>query len=151
MAIEESVQIMVAKTPFEYYRASFIPTTSIPTASSSPSKETLKSSKTQPTVTTSPSTTPEPKSEPPLRIIQVVWPYVNLRDGPGTHYKNIGRIKKGTSLALLEDDGDWLRIRLQDGKEVWVNKEATTLAQKLQPPPSSTPVPTSTPEKPNPM
>lgn len=146
MAIEESVQIMVEKTPSEYYRVSSIPPTSSP-----PSKENIKSSKTQPTPTTSPSTTPETKSEPPLRIIQVIWPYVNLRDGPGTSYKTVGSVKKGTSLALLEDNGDWLRIRLQDGKEVWVNKEATTLAQKPQPPPSSTPAPTSTPEKPNPM
>jgi curli biogenesis system outer membrane secretion channel CsgG len=146
MAIEESVQIMVTKTPSKYYRVSSIPTTSPP-----PPKENLKSPKNQPMATTSPSTTPEAKSDPPLRIIQVIWPYVNLRNGPGTHYKNVGSVKKGTSLALLEDDGDWLRIRLQDGKEVWVNKEATTLAQKPQTPPPSTPAPTSTPEKPNPM
>ena len=146
MAIEESVKIMVAKTPLEYYRVSSTSTTSSP-----PPKENLKSPKTQPMAATSPSTPPEAKSEPPLRIIQVIWPYVNLRNGPGTHYKNVGRVKKGTSLALLEEDGDWLRIRLQDGKEVWVNKEATTLAQKPQPPPPGTPTPTGTPEKPNPM
>lgn len=146
MAIEESVQIMVAKTPFDYYRVS-----SIPTTSSFPSNETLKPTKTQPTATTSSSIPPEAKPEPPLRIIQVIWPYVNLRNGPGTQYKNVGSVKKGTSLALLEDDGNWLRIRLQDGKEVWVNKEATTLAQKPQSPPSSTPAPSSIPEKPNPM
>ncbi len=146
MVIEESAQIMVAEIPSEYYRGS-----STLIISSSPPKETLKTSKTQPPPTTSPPTIPEAKSEPPLRIIQVIWAYVNLRDGPGTHYKNVGSVKKGTSLALLEDDGDWLRIRLRDGKEVWVNKEATTLAQKPQSPPSSTPAPTSTPEKPNPM
>jgi len=54
-------------------------------------------------------------------------------------------------LALLEDRGDWLRVRLQDGKEVWVSKEATTLTQKPQPPPSRTPAPTSAPEQPKPM
>ena len=146
MAVEESVQIVVAKTPLEYYRVS-----SIPSTSSFSSKETPKPPKPQPIATTSPSPPPEAKPEPPLRIIQVIWPYVNLRNGPGTNYRNVGNVKKGTLLALLEDGGDWLRIRLQNGKEVWVNKEATTLAQKPQPPPSSTPVPTSTPEKPNPM
>lgn len=145
MAIDESVKIMVAKTPSEYYRVS-----STPTPSSSPPKESLKPTKTQPKVTSS-SAPPEVKSEPPLRVIQVIWSYANLREGPGTYYKYVGSAKKGTSLALLEDEGDWLRVRLQDGKEAWVNKEATTLAHKPQSPPSSTPAPTSTPEKPNPM
>ena len=141
MAIEESVKVIVAKTPSEYYRVSSVPTPSSP----SPPKESPKPPKTQPEVTSLPPTPPPVRSEPPLRVIQVVWSYVNLREGPGTSYKNVGSIKQGTSMTLLEERGDWLRVRLQDGKEVWVNKEATTLAHKPQPPPPSTP------PKPNPM
>ncbi len=147
IAIEESAKVIVAKTPAEYYRVSSTLTKSPP----SPPKESPKPPKTQPEITSLPPSPPPGKSEPPLRVIQVIWPYVNLRDGPGMSYKNLGNIKKGTSLALLEDRGDWLRVRLQDGKEVWVSKEATTLTQKPQPPPSRTPAPTSAPEQPKPM
>lgn len=145
MAIEESTKIIVAKTPSEYYRAK-----SIPTPSSSPPKESPKPPKTQPEITSLPPIPPVVKSAPPLRVIQVTWPYVNLRDGPGMSYKNVGSIKQGSSMELLEDKGNWLHVRLQDGKEVWVSKEATTLAPKT-PPPSSTPAPPSTSPKPNPM
>jgi len=147
IAIEESAKVIVAKTPAEYYRVSSIPTKSPP----SPPKESSIPPKTQPEVTSLPPSPPPGKSEPPLRVIQVIWPYVNLREGPGMSYKNLGNIKKGTSLALLEDRGDWLRVRLQDGKEVWVSKEATTLGHKPQPPPSRAPAPTSAPEQPKPM
>jgi len=147
MAIEESAKVIVAKTPSEYYRVSLTPTPPSPP----PPKESTKLPKTQPEVTPLLPTNPAVKPEPPLRVIQVIWSNVNLREGPGTRYKNVGSIKKGTSLALLEDKGDWLHVRLQDGKEVWVSKEATTLGNKPQPPPSSTPAPPSTPPKPNPM
>jgi len=147
MALEESAKIIVAKTPSEYYRVSSPPTPSSPP----PPKESPKPPKAQPEVTSLPSTPPPVKSEPPLRVIQVIWSYVNLREGPGTSYKNVGSIKKGISLVLLEDRGDWLRVRTQDGKEVWVSKQATTWAPNTPPPPSGTPAPPSTPPKPNPM
>ncbi len=146
MAIEESIKIIVAKIPSEYYRASSTP----PPSSSPPPKESPKPPQTQPQ-TTSPPPTPPVKSEPSLHVIHVVWSNVNLREGPGTSYKNIGSIKQGTPLVLIEDKGNWVRVRLQDGREVWLSKEATTLANKSEPPPSSTPAPPSAPPKPNPM
>ncbi len=147
MAIEESAKVIVAKTPSEYYRVSPPPTPPSPP----PPKESTKLPKNQPEGTSVPPTTPAVKPEPPLRVIQVIWSNVNLREGPGMGYKNVGSIKKGTALALLEERGDWLRVRLQDGKEAWVSKEATILVNKPQPPPSSTPAPPSTPPTPNPM
>jgi curli biogenesis system outer membrane secretion channel CsgG len=142
MAIEESAKLIVAKTPSEYYR--------VPSSPPSP-KESIKSPKTQPEKTSSPPTPPVVKSGPPLRVIQVIWSNVNLREGPGTNYKKVGSIKQGTSMELLEDKGNWLRVRLQNGNEVWVSKQATTLAPKTTPPSSSIPAPPSTGVKPNPM
>lgn len=147
MAIEESAKLIVAKTPSEYYRVSSSPTPSSPP----PPKESPKPPKIQPEVTSLPPTPPPVKSEPPLRVIQVVWSYVNLREGPGMSYKNVGSIKQGTSMTLLEESGDWLRVRLSDRKEAWVSKQATTLAPNTPPPPSSTIAPPGTPPKPNPM
>jgi hypothetical protein len=146
MAIEESVKVIIAKTPSQYYRISPAPTPPPP-----PSKESTKQPTNQPEANSPYPTNPTVKPVPPLRSVQVIWPYVNLREGPGTNYKNVGSIKKGTSLGLLEERGDWLRVRLPNGKEVWVSKQATMLAEDSEPPPSSTSAQPSTPAKPNPM
>jgi hypothetical protein len=128
IVIEESASFIVAKTPPEYYRV--FPIT--------PPRETRKTPPESQKVT--PSTPPSP---PPLRVTQVVWANVNLREGPGMNYRVIGNVKKGTSLKILEVKGDWLRVRLEDGSEGWVSKLATSEA----PPPSPSPAP----PKPTPM
>jgi len=145
-AIEESAMLIVAKTPSEYYRVSSSPTPSPP-----PPEESPKPPRTKQEITSLPPATPSVKSEPSLRVIQVTWSNVNLREGPGTNYKKVGSIQQGTSVELLEDKGNWLRVRLQSGKEVWVSKQATTLAPKTPSRPSNTPAPSSTSPKPNPM
>ena len=74
-----------------------------------------------------------PKATPPapvLRVVQVVWSSVNLREGPGLKHKVIGNAKKGSSLAIMEEKGEWLHVRLEDGKEVWVSRLATSIAPK---------------------
>lgn len=130
IVIEESASFIVAKTPPESYRV-------FPTILQ---KETPKPALAPPPET--PKGTPPPS--PPVRVTQVVWDFVNLREGPGMNYKVIGNAKKGTSLKILEIKGDWLRVRLEDGSEAWVSKLATSDAPK-PPPPSSTPI------KPTPM
>jgi uncharacterized protein YgiM (DUF1202 family) len=130
IVIEESASFIVAKTPPESYRV-------FPTILQ---KETPKPALAPPPET--PKGTPPPS--PPVRVTQVVWDFVNLREGPGMNYKVIGNAKKGTSLKILEIKGDWLRVRLEDGSEAWVSKLATSEAPK-PPPPSSTPI------KPTPM
>jgi hypothetical protein len=82
------------------------------------------------------------KATPPtpvLRVVQVVWSSVNLREGPGLKHKVIGNAKKGSSLAIMEEKGEWLHVRLEDGKEVWVSRLATSIAPK--PPANAAPRP----------
>jgi len=132
MAIEESASFVVAKTPPESY---IFP----PVIQETP--------KPPPPVKPEVTLPPQPPVVPPkptLPVTQVIWSSVNLREGPGTNYKVVGNVQKGTSLTVLEDKGQWLHVRLQDGSEVWVVKSATSLAPK--PPPSPTP-----PPKPAPM
>ena len=117
MTVEESASLIVAKTPPECYRV-------VPVVTQ---RETSK----PPPV--SPKVTPPP---PPLRTTQVVWDSVNLRQGPGANYKVIGNAKKGTSLKIIEVNGDWLCVRLENGSTAWVSKLATSEAPK--PPPSTT-------------
>jgi len=125
-AIEESASLIVAKTPPESYRVL-----------AAPPKE---ASKTTPIIA---KVTPPP---PSLPTTQVVWDSVNLRKGPGTSYKVVGNLKKGTSLKILEANGDWLRVRLEDGSTGWVSKLATSEAPR----PSSSPPPPTTPSQPQP-
>ena len=122
--VEESASFIVAKTPPESYRV-------LP---ASP-KEAPKPTPVAPKVT--------PPVPPPLPTTQVVWDSVNLRKGPGTSYKIVGNVKKGTSLKILEVNGDWLRVRLEDGSNAWVSKLATSEAPKSSSSPSPPPPTTS--------
>jgi hypothetical protein len=78
-------------------------------------------------------------SSAPLRVTEVAWATVNLREGPGTNHKVIGSAKKGTRLQVFEDRGGWLRACLDDGKEVWVSKSATPDVARTSSPPASSP------------
>ena len=111
MTIEESASVVVAKTPPDAYRV----------APATPQKETPK---------TTPPVSPKVTPPPLLRTTQVTWDFVHLREGPGKNYKVIGSVKKGTSLKILEENGDWLHIRLEDGTTAWVSKSATSDAPK---------------------
>jgi len=110
MTIEESASLVVAKTPRDSYRVASV------TAQKEPPK----------TAPVSPKVTPPP----PIRTTQVAWDFVHLRQGPGKDYKVIRSVKKGTSLKILEVNGDWLRVRLEDGTAAWVSKSATSEAPK---------------------
>ena len=128
-----------------------------------PPKKSPEVNKDSPTATSSPpppAATPKSSSPPSppkasLPQAEVIWPSVNLREGPGTNYKVIGKVKKGTSLAILEEKNGWLRARLADGKEVWISKSATSEAPKTSvstsasPPPS--PPSSKTPDSTKPM
>jgi hypothetical protein len=60
------------------------------------------------------------------QTIKVKWPVVSLREGPGMNYKILGELKKGTPLMVLEEQTQWLRVKLEDGREGWVGKATTT-------------------------
>jgi len=119
VSIEEAVKLIVAKTPSSYYRASAPSQPQVaPPTPTAPPKQAVPAPKTipQPVVST---------AEPEPRIVYVKWPTTNLREGPGTNFKALLEIKKGTALAILEDKGQWLRVRLEDGQEGWIGKATT--------------------------
>jgi len=78
--------------------------------------------------TKKPTTHSSPTAPPgqPTQIVYVIWPTVSLREGPGTDFKTLSQIKKGTALSVLEEKGQWFRVRLEDGKEGWVGKATTS-------------------------
>lgn len=136
IAVEDSTSFIVARTPLESYRVS-------PAEPAPPPREIPKSPSVKvQTEVISPSSLPVIPPPPPLRVTRVVWANVNLRKGPGTNYKIIGHVKKGASLKILEEKGEWLHIRLDDGNEAWIIKLATSEVSHSHPsPPSPKPMP----------
>ena len=45
---------------------------------------------------------------------------ITFRTGPGNDRKIISLLNSGQKVDVLEPDGDWARVRLQNGKEGWV-------------------------------
>lgn len=113
-----------------------------PPVKSTPTPSPAPTPPSEPPRTTKPPSPPAP-APLPSRMTKVIWDSVNLREGPGTNHKVIGVVKKGTSLSVLEAKGSWLHVRLEDGKEAWVIKSATSEA--------TSPTPPSAPPKPKPM
>jgi uncharacterized protein YgiM (DUF1202 family) len=62
----------------------------------------------------------------------VIVPSENLREKP--QGKIIGEVYKGATLIILEDKGNWLRVRLDDGSEAWIWKKSTSEGSKATPP-----------------
>ncbi len=68
---------------------------------------------------------PEPiaSSSPIIKSAVVDAGALNLRSGPGLEYEPVTIIGRGTSVGLLgrRSSGPWIRIRLDNGVEGWVN------------------------------
>jgi SH3-like domain-containing protein len=47
-------------------------------------------------------------------------PTANLRDQPAVRGKIVVVLKQGARLVVLEERGQWLRVRAEDGKEGWI-------------------------------
>jgi hypothetical protein len=57
---------------------------------------------------------------------KVIWVYVNLREGPGTQYKVIGKAFMKNTFEILAEHPDWLHVRLENGTEGWMSKKAAS-------------------------
>ena len=47
---------------------------------------------------------------------------LNIRSGPGTNYSNIGQLSRGSEIAIVKAENQWLQIRLPQGLG-WVSSE----------------------------
>ncbi|MBN9682279.1 MULTISPECIES: SH3 domain-containing protein [unclassified Corallococcus] len=70
---------------------------------------------------------------------------MNIRSGPGTNFADVGDLKAGDKLKVLDqtEDGSWLNVELMDGTQAWVSESLTgpTAAPPPPPPPYESPVP----------
>jgi uncharacterized protein YgiM (DUF1202 family) len=94
---------------------------------SPPSPPNLSPSPPPPPSTPSPSPTiTQRMSQPPLPKARVIWDYVNLREGPGIHYKIIGKAYMNNAFEILDENSSWLRVRLENKTEGWMSKGAAS-------------------------
>ena len=67
-------------------------------------------------------TNPDPiASIPPLRLREVTASSLRMRSGPGTGNGVVGSAPRGTEVAALASDGDWVEVRLSDGRTGWMH------------------------------
>jgi hypothetical protein len=82
-----------------------------------------------------PAATPK-TSPPPVSRGKVIWAYVNLREGPGTRYRIIGKAYLRNTFEILAENPGWLRVRLGSGVEGWMSKRAVSESSTTAPPQS---------------
>ncbi|AVO39792.1 SH3 domain-containing protein [Pukyongiella litopenaei] len=60
--------------------------------------------------------------QPPRDIREVIGTRVNMRDGPGTIYPVVARMRIGQQVEVMSDSGTgWLRLRtIPDGQPGWI-------------------------------
>lgn len=117
ICINEAVRVIETKTPKEYYRTTSAshPQPLSPTQDFTPKQPTPSSPYLQPSGISQPQGTP-------LKVVYVKWPQVSLREGPGTNFQATIQVQKGTALEVVEEKGQWYRVRLEDGQEGWIGK-----------------------------
>ncbi|HHT47418.1 MAG TPA: SH3 domain-containing protein [Firmicutes bacterium] len=65
-------------------------------------------------------------------VIQVKVNLLNMRTGPSTSFTKIEGLSSGTPFNVLSKTGDWLLIRLNDGKTGWVNSKYTSFSAEME-------------------
>lgn len=125
IAIQESVNFVVGKTPAQYYRyTEAAPMTASPTPA--PTGQTQTPSPT-PVVAAVPPPAGQPPTSETTPILYVKTQFANMRVEPSTNAKVLAVLKKGNKLTVLEEKNEWYRIKLDDGKEGWVAASVTSL------------------------
>ena len=68
-----------------------------------------------------PAPEPQPTATDPNSYQAYATTNLNLRSGPGTSYDPIGGVSADESITVLEEDSNWLKVRLSDGSEGWIS------------------------------
>ncbi len=63
----------------------------------------------------------EGHAAPPEATVRVTAGRLNVRETPSTSALTVARVKKGERLAVVGRDGDWVQVRLADGRGGWVS------------------------------
>ena len=68
--------------------------------------------------------TTKPQLTPPssgtINVVTVIW--ANIRSDPGFEFPVVKEVKQGEKLTIIGEHGEWFNVRLEDGKEGWINR-----------------------------
>jgi len=57
-------------------------------------------------------------------VVTVTWTSANFRSGAGNEFPVLMTVNKGDKLTIIGERGEWFNVRLEDGKEGWINSRA---------------------------
>jgi SH3-like domain-containing protein len=61
---------------------------------------------------------------------------INIRCGPGTNYKDVGKLAKGEKVEVVEAKGEWTQIKPTPHCTGWVASELVEITAPTPPPPA---------------
>jgi len=66
---------------------------------------------------------PITSTPPPVTttIVTVTWTSANIRSGVGNNHPVVKTVRQGDKLTVIGESGDWFNVRLEAGKEGWIN------------------------------
>ena len=91
----------------------------VKTSGKSKTTTTTSTAKSSKTATASKTKTPDKTNG----TFTVIGSYTNLRKGAGAGYGIIKRMYYGTTGSILQKDGSWYKVKLEDAKVGWVYKK----------------------------
>lgn len=53
----------------------------------------------------------------------LTWDFSVVKSAPGSNYSSIATVRKGDKLTIMEQSGEWVRVRLENGQEGWIRGE----------------------------
>jgi uncharacterized protein YraI len=53
----------------------------------------------------------------------LTWDFSVVKSGPGNDYPVITTVQKGDKLTIVEQSGEWVKVRLENGQEGWIRSE----------------------------
>ena len=65
--------------------------------------------------------TPVTPASGTINILTVTWTSANIRSGAGNEFPVVKTVKQGDKLTVVGEDREWFNVRLEDGKEGWIN------------------------------
>jgi len=83
-------------------------------------------------VETANSANPQPQQQNSTQKVKqatITGSAVNVRSGPGTTYSSVTTVSKGAKYTVTEVNGQWLKIKLPDGKQGWIAGWLATVSE----------------------
>jgi len=53
----------------------------------------------------------------------VTWDFSDVKSAPGNNFSSTAKVRKGDKLTIMEQSGEWVRVRLENGQEGWIRSE----------------------------